>query len=528
MFSAMKSDPAAPRLTRISDFLFKHAEKSPESEFLILDETRITYGEASVWVDKCSAALLQAGIGRGDCVATYGPPRPEYFLTFLATSSIGAVWLGLSPKLTVDELQHNVSDASPLILFGIGEGPVQDERIESLQANTPSLERLILRESHSGVDSLVDFLNEGCSIASLREARAAVETSDAAAVVYTSGSTGRPKGALLTHRGLANCATVQNEHWVDFKPLRTICDLPIDHVGCLGDLSCSTLAEGGCLVFMEKFNAKRVLEIIEKEQISFWGAVPTMFLLASRTPEWNTADLSSLRRIVWSGAAAPEALVVKLQKLGVPLSTSYGMTETVGSVTYTNDEDPAEVLAHTIGRPEPRYGIRIVHPDGSECDPGEEGELMVRGDCLMLGYLNRPEATAETIRDGWLHTGDAAVERPDGNIRLVGRLSDMFKSGGFNVYCREVEMVLEDHPAVALAAVVGVPDPLYGEVGRAFLVPQDNVEINVRDLRMHARDRLANFKIPKQFFIENELPRLPVGKVDKRELRRRTQLPESG
>ncbi len=514
------------QLTRITDYLAHHAAATPDAEFLVLGEQRLNYREAAEWVDACSAALLAAGIGRGDCVATYGPPRPEYFLTFLATAGIGAMWLGLSPKLTTDELQHNVSDASPRLAFGIAEGPAQDEQLGALANATPSLQRVVTRvPSPLGV-TIDEFLGEGVRLAdsgALARARAAVDPADPAAVVYTSGSTGRPKGALLPHRGLVICSEVQNEHWVDFEPLRTVCDLPIDHVGCLGDLCCSTFVAGGAIVFMEKFDSRGVLRLIEEERISFWGAIPTMFLLATRTEEWKTADLSSLRRIIWSGAAAPAALVAELRELGVPLSTSYGMTETVGSVTYTADDDSDEVLTATIGKPDPRYEVRVARPDGSTCDTGEEGELLVRGDFIMSGYLNRPEATAETIRDGWLHTGDAAVANDSGNLRLVGRLSDMYKSGGYNVYCREVESVLESHPAVALAAVVGVPDPLYGEVGHAFLIPEDGAEIDDESLKEHALQQLANYKIPKRFISEPELPRLAIGKVDKRELRRRAQ-----
>lgn len=248
--------------------------------------------------------------------------------------------------------------------------------------------------------------------------------------MYTSGTTGRPKGALLPHRGLVACCLVQSDRWYDFEPLRTLCDLPINHVGCLGDLCCSTLAAGGALYFMERLDAGGLLRAIERERISFWGTVPTMLLLATRAPEWSDADLSSLRRIVWSGARASEEPVLELSRLGVPLAISYGMTETIGSVTYADDGDAPKLLAATIGRPDPRFDVRVVGPDGTDgtgCAPGEEGELVVAGDCLMLGYLGRPDA---------------------------------FKSGGYNVFCREVELALERHPAISAAAVVGVPDEL--------------------------------------------------------------------
>ncbi|NND83516.1 MAG: AMP-binding protein, partial [Acidimicrobiia bacterium] len=227
-------------------------------------------------------------------------------------------------------------------------------------------------------------------------------------------------------------------------------------------------------------------------------------------------DLSSVEYIIWSGAAAPEPLLEVLATFDATLATSYGMTETVGSVTYTDLDAGFEVLANTIGKPDPRYEVKVMRPDGTESEVGEEGEIWVRGDCRMLGYFNREDATKETIDpDGWLHTGDLAFMRPDGNLTLVGRLSEMYKSGGYNVYPREVEMVLEDHEALVLAAVVGVPDPLYREVGFAFVQAQPGASVDLDGLRAYCRTRLANYKVPKHFEVIEEMPFLPVGKIDK-------------
>jgi fatty-acyl-CoA synthase len=515
---AMPNTP--PLLPRISDYLDHYAAARPNADFLLHEELRLDYAEARERVDACARALLAAGLRRGDRVAVYGTPRPEFFITFLATASLGGLWLGLNPKYTLEELAYNVGDSKPKLLIGLLADQRQAEVLGALAAAEPTVAQVITREPASETRSFAEFLAAGEAIDDdeLAAARALAEPDDPAALVYTSGSTGRPKGALLTHRGLAACCVAQYEHWVTFEPLRIVCDLPINHVGALGDICCSTLVAGGALFFMEKFDPSGVLRTIERERISSWLAVPTMLLLATRAPEWKTADLSSLRRIAWSGAPASEALVAELGRLGVTLSTSYGMTETVGSVTYTADDDPVEVLVSTIGRPDPRFEVIVVREDGSECDEDEQGELVVSGDCLMQGYLNRPEATAETIRDGRLHTGDSAVRRADGNIRLVGRLSDMFKSGGYNVYCREVEVALEQHPDVELAAIVPIPDELYGEVGHAFLLTAGGAPVEPDQMREHLRNHLANYKIPKSITTLDEMPRLAIGKVDKKAL----------
>jgi fatty-acyl-CoA synthase len=264
-----------------------------------------------------------------------------------------------------------------------------------------------------------------------------------------------------------------------------------------------------------------VLATIEREKVTVWGQVATMQQLALAHPDFPKFDLSSLQLIFWAGAPAPRDLIVRLHAICPNLSTNYGLTETVAGVTYARVGSSLDVLAETAGVPDPHYELRVVAPDGRVLGDGAEGEIQVRGRCQMIGYYNRPEATAAMIdREGWLHTGDIGLRRPDGNYRIAGRLSDMYKSGGFNVYPREIEMLLESHPAIALAAVVGVKDPLYGEVGWAYLLPQPGAGADAAAIAAWCRERLANFKVPKRFIIRDQLPMLAVGKVDKAALKR--------
>lgn len=514
-----------PELTLISDYLSHYARRQPEVEALVHDELRLTYQEAAALVDRCARALLANGLKRGDRVVLLGRPRPEYFIVFLATASLGALWLGLDPKYRPSELAHRVGDSRPRALFGMlgPEDRDQATKLRALAAEVSSVEFVVTRAGiHGFASSFEEFLADGERVSSkeLRRARACVEARDPAAIIYTSGSTGEPKGAMLSHRGLVRCSLIQADHWYERRP-RFVCDLPINHVGCLGDICCSTLVAGGTIFFMEKFDPAAALKLVERERITVWGGVPTMFLIAVETQEFETCDLSSLRRIVWGGAAAPKSLLQRLQRTGATLSTSYGLTESTGSITYTRDDADLDTLAETVGQPDPRYEVRIAGPDGQSCQVGQEGEIQVRGDFITVGYFNRPDATAAAIdADGWLHTGDIAVRMQDGNIRLVGRMKEMYKSGGFNIYPREIELALEQHPSVRLAALVGVPDPLYGEVGHAFVAVESGNAITEDELRAFCRERLANYKVPKRFFIESALPTLPVGKVDKIALRK--------
>ncbi|AQA04671.1 hypothetical protein BVC93_22145 [Mycobacterium sp. MS1601] len=503
-----------PDLARISDYCHYWAQLHPDHEMLTHAEIRLTRIQVQEQSAALARAFLAAGVQRGDRVAVLGNPRPEFYVTFLAAARIGAVWQGLNPKYTPAELDHVVGDSRPKVLMGLTEGYRQT--LESLRERVHSTSPVIT-PGHSWTS----FLQAGQTLEAeaLQRAEAAVASEDPAVLVYTSGTSGRPKGALLPHRGLVQCSVIQAERWYQERP-RMLCDLPINHIGCLGDISSSVVVAGGTVHYMERFDRSGVLDVIARERIEYWLAIPTMFLLVIGAPEWATADLSSLKRVIWGGAAASRELILELQKRVPVVCTSYGMTETVGSIIYTDDDDDIDALADTVGRPDARYEVRIARSDGEQCGVDEEGEIQTRGPFVMLGYLNRPDATAEAIdADGWLHTGDVGRMDRDGRIRLAGRLTDMFKSGGYNVYPREIEIALEAHPQVSSAAVVSVADDLYSEVGVAFVIPHNKSELDVDALRSFLRGRLANYKIPKRFELCSELPRLAIGKVDKRALK---------
>jgi len=519
-----------PELPRISDYAAHYARIQPGTEAMILGTTRIDYAELQARVDTCARALIASGIGKGDRVATLCTPHPDYFVIFLATASIGAIWVGLNPRYRRQELEYVLSDAMPKIAFSrtrIGERDYRPE-LEALCAAMPFLARLVILNGDPEPKSsaaMEAFLRAGRGVPDeiLLARREAVEPADPALIVYTSGSTGRSKGALLPHRGLVKCSRVQCGIW-NARPIRVQNFLPINHIGCVGDISCYALVGGGTIAFLEKFDPAAAMEEIVRDGITVWGGVPTTLQMSLALPGFAQYDLSRVQIVAWSGAAAPADLIRRLREITPRLSNAYGMTETVGSVTFVAPCDDIDVLAHTVGKPVDQYEVRIAGPDGSALDTGRPGEIQVRGDFVMKGYWNRPEATLETLdAEGWLHTGDVGLWREDGNIVLVGRMKEMFKSGGYNVYPREIEIVLEEHPAVDMAAVIGMPDPLYGEVGHAFVIKARAGALDRTALLEHCRARLANYKIPKSFAIADELPMLPIGKIDKRALRERLE-----
>ncbi|MBO9524176.1 MAG: AMP-binding protein [Nocardioidaceae bacterium] len=499
-----------PVLDRISDYVAHWARERPDREALVDAVTRTTYRELREEVDRTAAALVAAGVRHGDRVAMLGRPRPACFAHFLATASTGAIWVGLNPKYTPDEVAAVVEDCRPVLLFALLD--LDEDTVAVLNraaAAVPGL-RVVVERDHPGLGEhvlLAELLEQRCDETALAAARAAVAGADAAAMIYTSGTTGRSKGALVPHRGLARCGVIQSSRWYGDAP-RKLCDLPLNHIGGLGDICTSILTAGGTTVFMDRFDPAGALRTVEAERLTHLYCIPTQLLAMVATPEWEHCDLSSLEWILWGGAAAPQSLLEKLARRVPRLGTSYSLTESVGSVTYTDEDAPLDVLSWSVGKVDPRYDVRV----------DESGEILIRGDHITLGYFGREEATREAIdADGWLHTGDLARIEPDGNVRLVGRLKEMYKSGGYNVYPREVESALEEHPAVTLASVVGVPDERWGEIGVAFVVAAG---VDGAELEAYLRERLANYKIPKQIRIETELPKLPIGKVDKAALRR--------
>jgi acyl-CoA synthetase (AMP-forming)/AMP-acid ligase II len=514
--------PETPR--RISDFVNRQAVRNPAAEALVLGARRWSYGELAQRVDALASALLAAGIRKGDRIATLQTPHPEFLVSFLATASIGAIWVGLNPKFRLEELTHALVDAQPRILITrlrIGERSYLTE-LEALRAACPELEHVIAfdgEELQPNITSMSDFLQRGCANPlDLQQARDACGDRDPCLIVYTSGSTGKPKGALLHHEGLCRFSAAQNELW-PVDPLRIVNYFPINHIGCTLDVCIPCLAAGGTIVFMEQFDPAECLSLMSRERVTVWASVPSVFAMQLALPNFHGCDLSALQLILWEGAPMPSQTLSELRSLLPRLATNYGMTETTSAITVLEPTDDEDALANSVGSAFPGVEIRLADAHDREVPVGEEGQVLVRSAQNMLGYWRNSEATqAAFTADGFFRTGDLAVRRPDGRYRLVGRLKEMFKSGGYNVYPREIEAAIEAHPAVDRAAVVPAPDPLWQEVGVAFIVCK--APVAEADLRAWCLERLANYKVPKRFVFRPDLPLLPIGKVDKTELRR--------
>ena len=517
--------PLAPRSPRLSDCLAWHAARNGTADALVFGAERISYATLHARVERLSAALVAAGIATGDRVATLAPPSPDAFALFIATASVGAIWAGLNPRYRLQELLHPVTDCQPTILFARTaiDGRDYGPDIAAL-AEAAAIPKVVSLDNAEGDWLHIDvFLQAGDRLdpASLAAQRAAAGGRQPCMLVYTSGSTGVPKGALLHQQGIIDFAIEQNRLW-PIEPLRMLNVYPVNHIGSFVDLACPALLAGGCTVFAERFDAAESLDLMVREQVTFWGGVPSVFSLQMAEQQRTPRDLSAVQLIVWEGAPISEQLFAELAAFGLPMATTYSQTESTSAVTATPPSRDADLLLNSVGHPFEGVEVRLVDSAGHPVPPGAPGEIQARSAYCFLGYWNRPDATAETFTaDGWLRTGDLAEQRPDGSYRLVGRLKEMFKSGGYNVYPREIEAVLEAMPEVAEAVVVPVPDPLWTEVGIAYV--RLATPASAEALLEAARAQLAAYKLPKRIELLDAFPLLPIGKVDRMALRRRAE-----
>lgn len=511
-----------PKLDRLSDYVSHWAAVDPDGPAMALagSSKTWTYGEYADAVNAYAKALIAAGALPGDRIALISAPNAQFSILFFAIISVGGIFVGLNPKYQRGELSHVVADSTPKLLFGYNDisGRKYAEDIAALCLEASIVSKAIMLDNPASRDA---FLAAGALVTDeeLAHNQTQVKPRDACTIVYTSGSTGAPKGAVLHNAGAVETALAQLHSGMP-RPLRVQNYFPINHVGCLFDIMGTSVVSGGFIAYLENFDPEASLALIEQHKLTMWGGVPTVFQLCLAHPSFDPTKLSSVELIFWGGAPCARPVIKALSQICPMMSTNYGMTEVVGAVTLMSPTSEIDALASGVGFPSPVFEVRRQHSNGAVPNDDEPAEVQARGNAVLLQYWNQPEATAAAFtEDGFYKTGDLATLNIDGSYKIVGRVSEMFKSGGYNVYPREVELALEKHPAVAMAAVVGVPDALYDEVGYACVVPKSAV--NVDDLRAHCRALLANYKVPKHFEITDNPPLLPIGKIDKKALKRR-------
>lgn len=502
-----------------------------EADYLVFRDERLSYSEVHRQVRALTGWLASNGVGQGDRVAISMRNYPEWIIAYWAVVSMGAVVVGMNAWWTAAEMAYGLDDSAPKVLVVDGE---RWERLQSLDTR-PEIPVVVTRGDEALTDDVFRWTDTVADPDPPALPEVDIGPDDDLCVFYTSGTTGFPKGAVMTHRaavhnvmnmgfysatlGIVNArASIPREQ--RDQPAGLVC-VPLFHVtGCNCYLH-PTTAVGGKLVLMYRWDASEALKLIDAERPSTIAAVPAMAREIVLHPDFDQYDTSSLGSLGGGGSPLHPDLVDKIaQKLpsGNP-GTGYGLTETSGVVTM-NIGQIYKGKPSTVGQPLPTVEARVVDDNGTDLPPGQPGELLVRSPIVIRGYLNKPEATAEAITDGWLHTGDIATIDEDGFIAIVDRAKDLVIRGGENIACAEVENAIYQHDAVAEAIVFAVPDERLGEVPGTAVVLRPGTELDADTLRAHLSDRLAPHKIPAHiWFQETPLPRNASGKYLKRQVR---------
>ncbi len=506
-----------------------------ERGYLVYEQDRWSYDQAHGEVASIAAWLADQGVGPGDRVALAMRNYPEWMLVYWAAVSMGATAMGMNAWWTGPEMVQALAEAAPRVLFSDRE---RLERLEPHLGELPAMQRVGVRVPEPLADGVVPYAAVRAHAPLLPDVRPDPDSD--ACIFYTSGTTGGPKGARLTHRGcVANLWSIlfwgavqarARELAGDSPPppapgggaqLVSLVTTPLFHVTANNCVAQMMTLSGGKLVLMYRWDAGRALELIERERVTNLTGVPTMVRELLAHPELDAHDTSSLKMLGGGGAPFQPDLVDKVEgrRGSARANTGYGLTETSGIIT-TIAADYLVDRPQSVGRVMPCFEARVVDDAGRDVAPGAAGELLVRGAQVIAGYLERPEATAEAIRDGWLHTGDVARIDAQGFVYIVDRIKDMVLRGGENVYCSEVEAAIFEHPGVAECAVFGVPDERLGEEIGAAVVPHGGHSLTADALRAHCAERLAAHKIPRHIWLRDQaLPRNANGKFLKRKLR---------
>lgn len=515
-----RSDPAR---ILIGQVLERHCAARPEAVAVVDGAFRLTYRDLADVVEQHARALLAAGIGRGDRVAMMGPPGADFWISFLAASTVGAIWVGLNPRYRPREYAYVLEHAAPRIVFAMS--PLDDRNydLEIAGVASPDTAIVTIGTPHGRAMGLAEFLAGGETIspARLRQAAAAVTPEDVAALVYTSGTTGTPKAAMLSQGAITACAEV-SERWMGDALDAVVMGAPINHVGSLCNLCMNVFFHGGRIVFLRRIDMEEFLRLGETERTTLLPLGHTVFGMLLDTPGFSLHRLRHGRLLIHGGAKTTEVMLGHFASLPARIASVYGQTETCGIVTRTVPEASVEAHASTLGQAVEGVELRLVDPtSGRQCGAGEVGELQVHCNFLFSGYYGDPRATAAAFTDdGFLKTGDLCRLRPDGNYELVDRIKLMFKSGGYNVYPSEVEQAIGEHPEVRGAVVLAMPDERYSQVGFAFVAVAPGSRLTESELREFMHARVANYKVPKRFQLCEALPTLPNLKYDRVALRR--------
>jgi fatty-acyl-CoA synthase len=494
--------------------LERRARVSAERPAVTFRGSTATFAEVQDRVRRTAAVLQDGGVGKGDRVAYLGLNHPAILDVLFAAANLGAITVPLNYRFAGPELVYAINHSAVRTVFADSAHTAVIDGIRS--------ELTAQRFVRVGEGTLVEGWEDGDDLIGAADPLpepTPVAESDPALVMYTSGTTGRSKGVVLTHANLwwHNIGIILALD-IAHDDVSLVC-APMFHIGALNVTTLATWIKGGRLVIHEAFDPGAVLHDLEAEKITTMFGVPVMCEAISALPGFDDADLSALRLIITGGAPVPIGLIRRFQDRGVDLAQGYGLTEASPVAAFLTAENAARKLG-SAGRPLLLCDLRVVDAEGDPVPPGITGEIEVRGPNVTPGYLDNPEATLLAFNRGWLRTGDGGHLDEEGFVFIADRIKDMIISGGENIYPAEVEEALFDHPAIAEIAVIGTPDPRWGEGVCAVVVPKPGASVDLEELREYAGQRIGRYKLPRRLELVDVLPRNATGKVLKTELRK--------
>ncbi|MBW1715269.1 MAG: AMP-binding protein [Deltaproteobacteria bacterium] len=474
--------------------------------------TRMSYSykEFDEATDRLAWGFKKVGANPGDRIAFLHSNHTDLLLGYIGAIKAGAVAVLVNPAYTEREVAHIIADSDAKILVSTERFKV---KVEIVKKHAPALSFAIVKKEGQTLEEALAAVSGPLG----EENPVPRNANDPAMIFYTSGTTGSPKGVIISHRNITFAAgNMAQNYGLTASDITLIC-LPLNHIFANASPFWGTFASGGSVVVMERFQTEAVFDAIKNYRITWFPGVPTMFAYLLSSFDERPRDVSSLRMGLSGGASlSTEHLKAFEDKFEAFMLEVYGLTESTGLVTA----NPVYGIRKpgSIGIPVSGVAVRVVDEKWEDVPRGEVGELIFKGPNGTIGYWGQPEETEKRIRNGWISTGDLAYQDEEGYLYLAGRKSELIISGGYNIFPREIEEILNSHPKVLEAAVIGVPDTTLGEVPKAFIVPAPGKNINVEELEAFCKENLTKYKIPKQFVIMGELPKNATGKILKKEL----------
>ncbi|MEW6442009.1 MAG: long-chain-fatty-acid--CoA ligase [bacterium] len=502
----------------LGDIPRKSARVCPDFEAVVFEGTRLTYRQLNDRVNRLAHGLTALGYERGERVAVLAANTHKYLEIYFAAAKLGMSVTPLNFRLSDAEIAYIVNDSEAVCFLA---GDSYESRALGVQPAVPTIRSWISLDNRTeGMAYYEELLRD----ASSEEPGLEVDENGLAVLMYTGGTTGLPKGVMLTHRNLMT-ATIAAALGLGFRHDDATCFvLPLFHVSFWPALA--ALLVGGKVVINRRPDLGEILRLIQDEKCTHINMVPTLYTWLLEHPDIDRTDLSSLRLMSYAGSPFPPEVLKKcIRKFGNRFAQAYGMTEALGGSSlmpwdHQLEGERSRLLA-SAGKASPCSEMRVVDPDGVPLAPGEVGEIAIRGKHVMTGYWKNPELTEKTLRNGWLHTGDMGYADPEGYLFLVDRKADMIVTGGENVYPKETEDALYEHPAVMECAVVSAPDERWGERVQAVVVLKSGHEATAEELIAHCKERLAGYKCPKEVAFWQSLPKTPIGKILRKDVKKK-------